>query len=178
MKSICVFCSVNDVDQIYVDKAREFATLMVAHGYSLVWGGTNKGIMKVMADTVQAAGGKIFGITMELLKSAARKNADEMIVAKDLATRKSLFLKRSDALVLLVGGIGSLDEVTEMLEYKKHHVHNKPIVVLNTNGFYGDLEKQFARMKSEGFITQNLDDLIRFAKTPKEVISIIDSALA
>jgi uncharacterized protein (TIGR00730 family) len=178
MKTICVFCAATDIDQKYITDALEFSTLLVSHGYSLVWGGSDKGLMKVVADTVQGEGGKIFGITMELLKGTERKNADEMIIAKDLATRKSLMMSRSDALVLMVGGIGSLDEVTEMLELKKHNLHTKPIVVLNTDGFYEGLRSQLVRMKKEGFITKDLSDLIIFADTPKDAITIINTKLA
>lgn len=133
--------------------------------------------MKVMASGVQIGGGKITGVSMELLKNQVRKDADEMIIAKDLGERKESILKRSDGIVALVGGIGTLDEITEILELKKHGLHNKPIVVLNTENFYEGLKVQLQKMKDEGFITRPLDELIYFADSPREVISYLNEKL-
>jgi len=177
MKTICVFCAANDVEKKYIRDTEMLGQLMVKNGYDLVWGGSNKGLMKVIADTVQNAGGKIIGITMEILKNTRRMNADEMIITKDLPERKSLLLKRADAIILLVGGIGSLDEVTEILEHKKHNIHNKPVVVLNTDNFYGGLKMQFQRMKKDGFLTKELDELIYFADTPTDALDYINNFL-
>ena len=112
------FCAANEVEEKYVQDTKRLGELMVENGYSLVWGGSNKGLMKVIADSVQNAGGKIFGVTIEFLKGHRRLNADEMIIAKDLPERKKLLLSKASAIILLVGGIGSLDEVAEMLEFK------------------------------------------------------------
>lgn len=177
MKTICVFCAANDVEEKYIIDTKTLGKLMVENGYDLVWGGSNKGLMKIIADAVQNAGGRIIGITMEMLKNTRRMNADEMIISKDLPERKSTLLKRADAIILLVGGIGSLDEVTEMLEHKKHNIHNKPIVVLNTDNFYGGLKIQFQRMKEDGFLTKELDELIYFADNPIDALTYINSSL-
>ena len=134
--NICVFCSASDVDKKYTDDARTFATLLANAGHTLVWGGTNKGTMKVIADAAQDAGGRVVGATFELLKANVRPNADEMYVLPTLGERKAKLLELSDAIVVLPGGIGTLDEVTEVLELKKHSLHNKAIVFLNTDGFY------------------------------------------
>lgn len=176
MKTVCVFCSANEVEEKYIKDTKILGQLMVKNGYDLVWGGSNKGLMKVVADAVQNAGGKIIGITMEMLKHKRRMNANEMIITKDLPERKSLLLKRANAIVLLVGGIGSLDEVTEILEYKKHDIHKKPIVVLNTDNFYGGLKMQFQRMKKDGFLTKELDELIYFANNPKDALAYINNS--
>lgn len=178
MKNICVFCSVNEVEEKYVKDTKILGQLMVKNGYDLVWGGSNNGLMKVIADSVQNAGGKIIGITMEMLKHKRRLNADEMIITKELSERKSLLLKRADAIILLVGGIGSLDEVTEILEFKKHNIHNKPIVVLNTDKFYEGLKMQFQKMEKEGFLTKKLDELIYFADSPKDALDYINNSLS
>lgn len=177
MKTIGIFCSASDVEQKYIDDAEKFAALMVKNGFNLVWGGSNKGLMKVMAEAVQKNGGKIFGVTMEFLKDHRRLNADGMIIAKDLPERKKLLLEKSDAIVLLVGGIGSLDEVAEMLEFKKHNLHQKPIVVLNTDNFYQGLKTQFERMNRDGFLPKALDELIFFADTPENAIKYVSNIL-
>jgi hypothetical protein len=88
-----------------------------------------------------------------------------------------MLLKRASAIILLVGGVGSLDEVTEMLEHKKHNIHNKPIVVLNTDNFYRGLKIQFQRMKKDRFLTKELNELIYFADDPKSAINYISKYL-
>jgi uncharacterized protein (TIGR00730 family) len=99
-----------------------------------------------------AAGGRLVGISVEFLRGVARTDADEMVIAKDLAERKALLLARSDAIVVLVGGLGTLDEATEILELRKHRLHDKPVVLLNTDGFYDGLLQQLRRMEAEGFL--------------------------
>jgi len=72
MKTICVFCAANEVEKKYIIDAKKLGLLMVKNKYDLVWGGSNRGLMKVIADSVQEAGGKIIGITMEMLKNSRR----------------------------------------------------------------------------------------------------------
>ena len=114
---------------------------------------------------------------MEAVKDVARKDADEMIIAKTLGERKALLLERSHAVVMLVGGIGTLDEVMEMVELKKHHLHNKPIVLLNSANFYEGLKIQLQKMEDEGFMQRPLEELIHFTDTPAEAINYINKHL-
>ncbi len=174
MKKILVFCSANDLEEKYTKPSREFAKLIATNGYSLVWGGSDKGIMKLTASTVQENGGKIYGVSMELLKANARVGADEMIIAKDFSERKATMLAKADAIAVLVGGIGTLDEITEVLELKKHDIHNKPIVFLNTENFYEGFKIQLEKMQEDGFLTKTLDEFAYFADTPNEAIEYIN----
>jgi uncharacterized protein (TIGR00730 family) len=169
--NICVFCSAADVDEKYVAATREFGRLIAQNGHSLVWGGSYVGLMKIIADAVQSEGGRIIGVSVEKFRENSHKAADEMIVAKNLAERKELLLAKSDAFVALVGGTGTLDEVSEMIELKKYGKHQKPIIVLNTDGFYDGLRAQFARMEAESFLYFPLRDIVRFATTPTEAIA-------
>ncbi len=171
--NICVFCSASDVAPTYSGPAVELATLIARGRHGFVWGGSDEGLMKIMADAVQGEGGTIIGVSMEFLKHKARKNADEMIIAKDLGARKAALLARADALVVLVGGIGTLDEMAQVLELKKHGQHKKPIAVLNTENFYQGLQTQLKRMEEEGFLPETLDELVYFARTPQEVMRYI-----
>ena len=177
MKYITVFCSASDVANKYIASAREFARLLAVSGYSLVWGGSDKGIMKVIADEVEREGGRLIGISVEFLQDVVRKKADEMIITKNLSERKATLLERSDAIVALVGGIGTLDEVAEVLEHKKQGHHNKPIVILNVAGFYEGFRMQLQKMIQEGFINKTMDELVYFAVTPEEAIAYIDTQL-
>jgi uncharacterized protein (TIGR00730 family) len=157
---ICVFLSAADLDARYTRPAREFGELIGACGHTLVWGGSDTGLMKVLADGVQAAGGRLVGISVELFRTLAREGADEMVFTKDLAERKAVLLDRADAIVVMAGGLGTLDEATEILEQRKHGLHSKPVVLLNTAGFYDGLTLQLARMEDEGFLPVPLTDLV------------------
>ncbi|MEW1724772.1 TIGR00730 family Rossman fold protein [Streptomyces sp. NPDC093109] len=174
--NICVFLSAADLDERYTRPAREFAELIGKGGHTLVWGGSDSGLMKVVADGVQEAGGRLVGISVDFLGAMARPNADEMVVAKDLAERKALLLARSDAVVIMAGGLGTLDEATEVLELKKHAVHTKPVVLLNTAGFYDGLKQQFRRMEDEGFLPLPLGDLVFFAEDGVRALAYLEEA--
>ncbi|MFE9041530.1 TIGR00730 family Rossman fold protein [Streptomyces sp. NPDC012421] len=176
--NICVFLSAADLDERYTAPAREFAGLLGKAGHTLVWGGSDTGLMKVVADGVQEAGGRLVGVSVDFLAAKARTNADEMTVAKDLAERKALLLAKSDAIVVMVGGTGTLDEATEILELKKHAKHTKPVVVLNTAGFYDGLRTQFQRMETEGFLPRPLTDLAFFAEDGRTALAHLESEIA
>ncbi len=177
MKNILIFCSANDLQEKYTKPAIEFGKLIPQNNYSLVWGGSNTGLMKIMADTVQENGGIIIGVSVEFLKGKAHENADEMIIAKDLSERKAIMFARGDAIVVLPGGIGTLDEVTEIMEHKKHKHHAKPIVFLNSDNFYEGLKIQLQKMHDEGFLTHTLEEIVFFADTPKEAMDYVNKEL-
>ncbi len=157
---ICVFLSAADLHERYTSAAREFADLLGKGGHTLVWGGSDTGLMKVVADGVRASGGRLVGVSVSFLKDWARADADEMVVTENLAERKALLLGGSDAVVVMVGGLGTLDEVSEILELRKHGLHRKPVVLLNTAGFYDGLVQQLRRMEEEGFLPVPLAELL------------------
>jgi uncharacterized protein (TIGR00730 family) len=161
--NIGVFLSAADLGEQYTVPAREFGKLIGEGGHTLVWGGSEAGLMQVLADAVAESGGRLIGVSVEFLHDLARADADEMVIARDLAHRKAELLVRSDAIVIMVGGTGTLDEATEILELRKHGLHTKPVVLLNTAGFYDGLKQQLRRMDAEGFLPLPLADLVYFA---------------
>ncbi|MFA9288634.1 MAG: TIGR00730 family Rossman fold protein [Weeksellaceae bacterium] len=173
MKYIGIFCSASDLNKKYTDPACILAEKLALSGYDLVWGASDRGLMKLIADAVQTAGRKLIGVTIDVYKDVARETIDELIVAKTLGERKATILLRSDAIVVLVGGVGTLDELTDVLELKKQGMHNKPIIVLNTLNFYDGLKVQLQKMKADGFIDRDLKDLIYFADTPEDAINYL-----
>ncbi|MFJ5896244.1 TIGR00730 family Rossman fold protein [Streptomyces sp. NPDC093064] len=175
--NICVFLSAADLDDRYTRPARDFARLIGKGGHSLVWGGSDTGLMKVVADGVQEAGGRLVGVSVDFLSAKARPGADEMVIAKDLAERKKLLLEKADAVVIMVGGTGTLDEATEILELKKHGRTGKPVVLLNSDGFYDGLKQQFRRMEEDGFLPRQLAELVFFAEEPAGAMAYLDEAL-
>jgi uncharacterized protein (TIGR00730 family) len=175
--NIGVFLSAADLGEQYTEPAREFGKIMGAGGHSLVWGGSDVGLMKVLADSVQAAGGRLIGVSVDFLQAKARPQTDEMVVTADLAHRKAELLRRSDAIVVMVGGTGTLDEATEILELKKHGLHSKPVVLLNSAGFYDGLELQLRRMDAEGFLPLPLSQLVYFAQDGTDALAYIQEQL-
>ena len=176
--NICVFLSAADLDERYIASAREFAQLIGKGGHTLVWGGSDSGLMKVVADGVRETGGRLVGISVEFLREFARTDADEMVIAKDLAERKALLLGQSDAVVVMAGGLGTLDEATEILEQRKHGLHDKPVVLLNTADFYDGLIIQLRRMEDEGFLPVPVADLVYFADQGADALAYLTDVVA
>ncbi|GHJ36192.1 TIGR00730 family Rossman fold protein [Streptomyces sp. TS71-3] len=174
--NICVFLSAADLNERYTRPAREFAELLGKGGHTLVWGGSDVGLMKVVADGVEKAGGRLLGVSVEFLSDRVRQRSDEMVVARSLAERKALLLEKADAVVIMVGGTGTLDEATEILELKKHGHHTKPVVLLNAAGFYDGLKEQFRRMDEEGFLPLPLTDLVFFAEEPVGALAYLEES--
>ncbi|MBZ6140184.1 MULTISPECIES: TIGR00730 family Rossman fold protein [Streptomyces] len=174
--NICVFLSAADLDERYTRPARQFAELLGRGGHTLVWGGSDVGLMKVVADGVQEAGGRLLGVSVDFLAAKAREGADEMVIAPDLAERKRLLFEKADAVVIMVGGTGTLDEATEILELKKHGHTDKPVVLLNTAGFYDGLKEQFRRMEDEGFLPRPLTELVLFAEEPVGALAHLEES--
>ncbi|GAA1658904.1 TIGR00730 family Rossman fold protein [Nonomuraea maheshkhaliensis] len=174
--NICVFLSAADLSETYTRPAREFAELIGQGGHTLVWGGSDVGLMKVVADGVHAGGGLLMGVSVDFLAAKARKGVDDMVIAADLGERKRLLLEKADAVVIMVGGTGTLDEATEILELKKHGRTDKPVVLLNTAGFYDGLKEQFRRMEEEGFLPRPLTDLVFFAEEPVGAMAYLEES--
>ena len=172
--NICVFCSAQELPENYTKPALKAIVEIAHNGHTLIWGGTDTGLMRDVASAAQEAGAQIVGVSVEFLKHKARANANEMIIANDLADRKSVMIERSDAFLVLVGGIGTLDEVTEIIERKKHGAHSKPIVFLNTDNFYKGLQNQLQRMEADGFLTSELAELVAFTDTPDEAVRLLE----
>jgi predicted Rossmann-fold nucleotide-binding protein len=99
-----------------------------------------------------------------------------MVFARDLAERKALLLARSDAVVVMVGGLGTLDEATEILELRKHGLHNKRVVLLNTAGFYDGLIIQLKRMDEDGFLPVPLTELVYFASEGADALAHLEQS--
>lgn len=175
--NVCVFLSAADLDERYTRPARDLAELLGKGGHTLVWGGSDTGLMKVVADGVRETGGRLVGVSVAFLREWARQDADDMVFADDLAARKALLLARADAVVVMAGGLGTLDEVTEILELRKHGLHDKPVVLLNTAGFYDGLILQLRRMEEEGFLPVPLSGLFFLADAAADVFAHLEESV-
>lgn len=133
--------------------------------------------MKVVAYGVQGSGGRLAGISVDFLRKWVRKDADDMTFARDLAERKARLLAVSDAVVVMPGGVGTLDEVTEVLGLRKHGLYDEPVVLLNTAGFYDGLILQLRRMDEQGFLPLPLGELVFVAGTAAGVHAYLEKSV-
>ncbi|MDP4011074.1 MAG: TIGR00730 family Rossman fold protein [Candidatus Roizmanbacteria bacterium] len=173
MKKIAFFLSANDLVKKYTDPSLELVKLSVEAGYGFVYGGTNVGLMRQSAEVVESLHGNITAISSKEFSHKLRAGADECTIAEDLCERKRLFLQKSDAIVALPGGTGTLDELTDAIAHKKLHLFNKPVVLLNTRGFWDGLISQFDHMYQEGFIPMKSEELFFSSDDPNEILEYL-----
>lgn len=153
--SICVFCaSASGLPEVYLEAARQLGTEMGRRGHRLVYGGGNVGLMREVAVSVQAAGGKVFGAIPRSLveRELVYGPADELVVTETLRERKAEMDARADAFVALPGGFGTFEELCEVITWSQLGFHPKPCGLLNVAGYYDPLLALFDRGVEEGFI--------------------------
>ncbi len=177
-KTICVFCSSSSaVDEVYFDAARRLGKAMAEQSWGLVYGGSDVGLMGAVARAVHLHGGMVVGVIPQTIhaRGIAYETADELLITKDLRERKAEMERRADAFIALPGGFGTLEEVIEVLTLKQLQTHAKPIVFLNTNGFYDPLmtlfehyyQQQFAKPDTRNlyFVTPDVDSVVDYIAT-------------
>ncbi|MBI4128562.1 MAG: TIGR00730 family Rossman fold protein [Parcubacteria group bacterium] len=174
--NITVFCSQYEIAENYKKAAQTLARLIGERDHTLVWGGTDTGLMGVIARSAQENGARVVGIIREKIRDRAYKNADEMIVVKDSKEMNLGLIERGDVIVVFPGGIGTLNELTEVLRMKKNGLLDKPTVVVNTDGFYDSFREQLLKMHDEGFLNREVIDSVHFAPTPEEAIRFAEEA--
>ena len=158
IRSICVYCgSQPGQNPAYRAAAETLGRAMADNGIDLVYGGGTKGIMGAVAEAVMAGGGKAIGIIPEFLmdKEASRRELgrlSEFHVTRDMHERKHMMFERSDAFVTLPGGIGTLEEIIEIMTWAQLGRHAKPMVFANVSGFWDPLNALLEHMSGEGFI--------------------------
>lgn len=142
INSICVFCgsSAGSRDE-YSVKARALGLLFVEKGITMVYGGSNVGLMRIIADTMMEAGGKVIGVMPHNLieREVAHKGITEFHVVKTMAERKAVMDDLSDAFIAMPGGIGTLDELFEVMSWNQLELINKPLALYNVDGYWNKL---------------------------------------
>lgn len=181
IKNICVYASSsNDLSEVYYKAASELGTMIGSNGFNIVYGGSRRGLMYGCAGAVKVSGGKVIGITPEIFanpKFANPEDCDEFYVTPGMRERKALLDQKSEAVIALAGGFGTLEEVSEMIVQKQLGYNKKPIVLLNTNGFYDNLIKFFENIIEEKFANTESRDLYYVAATPREAVEFIKNYL-
>lgn len=178
--SVCLFCGSSDAAHPdYLKSASDFGTAVGEQGWRLVYGGGGVGLMGASARAAHAAGGRVVGIMPAFLRSRERLFDDvETIVVDTMHERKILMYDESDAFVVAPGGVGTLEEVVELLSWKRLDLHGKPIIFLNINGFW---ETFFALMQhsvAEGMTPPSFLQAWDVRDTVDEVIELLRQGAA
>jgi len=181
MKSICVFCgSRAGKNAAYFDAATEFGAAMAAHQWRLVYGAGDVGLMGAVARAAQEAGGETFGVIPEHLvrMEVGKTDLTKYIVTENMHERKKVMFMNSHAVVVLPGGAGSLDEFFEVLTWRQIGLHDKPIFLLDTEGFWQPLMGLMHHVIDQGFAEASLLDFVRIVPTVPELTSALRAALS
>ena len=171
--NICIFASSsNNIDKVYYDDARKLGELIAQLGFNIVYGGSELGLMGEITNTAQKLGVHVTGVMPEKLYNLgiSKGNCADFILTKGMRERKAKMDELSDAVIALAGGFGTVEELSEMLVQKQLGYSNKPIVILNTNNYYGHLIKFFDNAIKENFAPELCRKLYFVANTPEDAI--------
>ncbi len=174
---VAVYCGSSDeVPVSYLEAAEEMGRLLAARGHVVVFGGGRVGLMGALARGARAGGGKIEGVILDkfLEMGVGDPEVKEMAVVGDMSSRKRGLRERAQAHLVLPGGVGTLDELFEVLSLKYIGLAGDPVVVLDHGGFYAPLLALLERMVGEGFLKSPLGDLLSVAASPEEVVRILE----
>ena len=176
ISSLCVFCgSKTGEGPAFEAAARRLGEQMAERGIRLVYGGGRIGLMGVVADAVLAGGGEAIGVIPEFLKGLEVGNdaVTEQIVTGSMHERKTRMFELSDGFVVLPGGLGTLDETLEIITWKQLRIHSKPVVVLNTDGYWSVLEDLVQRTVDGGFAHSAVTELFTMVDDPEAVFQAL-----
>ena len=178
-KNVCVYASSsNYLEEIFYKQAQELGELLGKNGYNIVYGGSRLGLMFACSNAVKSNGGKIFGVMPERLANMGCANpddCDEFFLTSGMRERKAKLDEISDAIIAVPGGFGTLEELSEMIVQKQLGYNSKPIVILNTDGFYDKLLEFFEVIIKREFAHTDSTKIYFVAKTPQEAIDYIES---
>ena len=176
MKRITVFCGSSlGTDNIYKEQAYLLGKTLAKNNIEVVYGGANIGLMGTMADGVLSAKGKITGVLPEFLqgKEIAHQNLTKLIITESMHERKIKMHELSDGIISLPGGYGTLEELFEMLTWGQLGLHEKPIAILNINGFYDELKSLIQTMVDKGFLKKINQEMLLISDDIEDLINMM-----
>lgn len=173
MKTICVYCGSRiGRAEHHADEARALARELVNHDLALVYGGGNIGLMGVMADEIIRLGGEVTGvIPKDLLElEVGHHGLTRLHIVKDMHERKAMMMNLADGFIALPGGLGTLEELFEVLTWSQLGYHRKPVGLLNANGFFDGLIGFVQHQVDEGFLRSRHADLLMVEAEPRALL--------
>ena len=178
MQNICVYCaSSSQVKEEYYTAAAQLGRLLVAEGHRLVYGGGHRGLMGKIADTVLESGGEVTGIMPRFMTEVEwnHTGVTEMILVDSMHERKEKMAAMADAVVALPGGCGTMEELLEVITWKRLGIFTKPIVICNTNGYFDPLIEMLNRSVDENFMREEHRLMWQVADTPEAVMQALQN---
>ncbi len=176
MQAICVYCGANaGVSPAYAEAARALGRALVADNLSLVYGGGNVGLMGIIADEVLRMGGEVTGVIPTALveREVGHTGLTRQFIVKDMHERKAMMAELADGFIAMPGGMGTLEELFEMLTWSQLGIHAKPIGLLNVDGFYDGLSGFIAHASAQGFIRPQHAALMMSAPEPQALLRLL-----
>ncbi len=177
MKSVCIFCGANfNGDPLLKQAVELLAEVLVNRNISLVYGGGKVGVMGILADAVLGLGGKAIGVIPQFLmdKEVGHPGLTELHIVENMHERKQLMNDLCDAIIMLPGGFGTLEEFFEALTWLQLGLHNHPTGILNVNGFYDLLLQQMDLMVEQRFLKPANRKLVITSGDPIELITLLE----
>jgi uncharacterized protein (TIGR00730 family) len=176
LRSVCVFCgSSRGSRPEFAAAANALGSLLAQRGLRLVYGGGNVGLMGVLADAALAAGGQVIGVIPEHLmaKELGHTGLSELRIVASMHERKALMAELAEAFVALPGGIGTLEELLEILTWGQLGLHAKPCGLLDVAGYYRPLLEMLAQAAAEGFLRPEHQRLLLYSSDPAELLDLL-----
>lgn len=178
--NVCVYCASSDLlAPAHFDVAERLGHLLADGGHTLVYGGGSVGLMGALARAVHHRDGHVYGVipqTLHAREGIAYHLADELDVTETMQERKRLMFTRADAFIVLPGGIGTLEEFMEVLTLRALGYHDKPIVLLSTDGFYEALMGFFDTLERQGFLRDDVFGLFEVVDSPEAALAAVTGA--
>jgi uncharacterized protein (TIGR00730 family) len=174
--NICAFCgSGTGTNPVYAEATREFAKLLIKNNYGLVYGGGNVGLMGILADEMLANSGKVIGVIPDFLvqREVAHRGLSELMVVSSMHERKQRMADLADCFVALPGGMGTLDELAEILTWKQLGLIKNPVGLLNTHRYFDPLISQLQKMVEEGFLKRENLETIKISDKPLQLLTLL-----
>ena len=175
--NICVFLGSSlGKESIYAKIAFELGNQIAINNHKLVYGGGGIGLMNELANGCLSAGGEVYGVITERLidMEAGHEGIQELIIVKTMHERKKLMSEAADCFILLPGGVGSYEEIFEIMAWNQLKITNKPLYVLNTNGFYNSLKLFLEHAKDEGFFSEKTFEMFNLYDSIDDILSKIN----
>jgi uncharacterized protein (TIGR00730 family) len=179
IRSVCVYCASSSTAPGWLtEEIQEFGMGLASRGWRLVYGGASVGVMGALADSVLSSGGQVLGVMPRALigREIAHAGVTEMKIVETMHERKAEMFKASDAFVAFPGGFGTMEEFFEMLTWKQMGIHSKPIVFVNSHGFYDPLMAQFERGIADGIIRKDARILYSLAEKGSQVFNVLEDS--
>lgn len=176
IRQVTVYCASSEgLDRVYIDASERLGEAIARAGLMLVYGGGSMGLMGSVADSVHRHGGRVHGVITEKLATLefARQTCDELEIVQTMRLRKQRMEELADAFIALPGGVGTYEELFEMLVARKLHDHDKRLIVVNVNGYFDPLLAMLQRGVDEGFISAATRDLLEIVTGPEEAVKLL-----